>query len=123
MTRLAAKPDTLPAQSEADFQRMVVDMAHRLGWVTFSVRQAAVHFGKGADRKDMAFVTSGGWPDLVLCKPPKLLFAELKSEKKGAKVSPEQEEWIAWLKGCNEDVRVWSPRDWPEIEATLKGEA
>ena len=33
-----------------------------------------------------------GWPDLVLCRPPEIIFAELKTDRGG--VPPAQREWL-----------------------------
>lgn len=64
-----------------------------------------------------------GFPDLVLVRPPRVLFVELKSEK--GKLSEHQRDWIADLRGCPHiDVRVWFPSDWDsEIVPLLSKDA
>ena len=36
-----------------------------------------------------------GFPDLTLCRPPRLIFAELKGPK--GKLAPKQRQWLDWL--------------------------
>jgi hypothetical protein len=66
--------------------------------------------------------TSGaGWPDLVCVRPPRLIFAELKSET-GA-LRPRQCEWLDVLRLLPQvEVFVW-PADWDELVETLTGTA
>jgi len=63
-----------------------------------------------------------GFPDLVLVRPPRLLFVELKAE--GGKLTEAQEDWMRILAGCNQEWQVWRPSDWlsGRIEKVLKGE-
>ena len=73
-----------------------------------------------------------GFPDLVLVKPPRLIFAELKSDD--GKVSAEQAEWLLDLEAVSgavqqtliaghppSDVEVftWRPRDLDQIARVL----
>ena len=117
-SRRAAKPDAMHALSEADFQKMVVDAAHLLGWRTFAVRKSAAISAKTG--KVVSYVTNSGWPDLVLWKGSKMILWELKSDS--GKLSPEQALVLASLEDV-EDVHrvgcVW-PRDWNEIVETLR---
>ena len=46
-----------------------------------------------------------GFPDCVMVKPPRLIFAELKSEK--GVVSPEQQEWLDLLEQVGKDTKVY----------------
>ncbi len=65
-----------------------------------------------------------GFPDLVLAslKPwhprPRVLFRELKSDTED--LSREQKWWFEVLKAARADVAVWRPRDWDEIEKTMR---
>lgn len=89
--------------SEAQFQRWVITRAEELGWAVYHTHDS---------RRSQA-----GWPDLVLCKPPRLLFWELK--RMGGRVEPEQERWIARLKECGESARVVYPCEWRAVEEEL----
>jgi hypothetical protein len=91
-----------------------------------------------------------GFPDLVLVKPPRLIFAELKTDAKTSKPTEQQEEWLEDLRGVAEgvellrglaldvaekvqvaangiaespliEVHVWRPSDWPTVVETLTG--
>jgi len=55
-----------------------------------------------------------GFPDLVLARAGKVIFAELKSET--GKLSPTQREWANALG----TLRIWRPRDIDLIEAELR---
>lgn len=58
---------------EADFQREVLALARRHGWLVQHTYRGKT--GKGAWRTNAAT----GFPDLVLVRPPTLLFLELKA--------------------------------------------
>lgn len=60
-----------------------------------------------------------GFPDLVLVKPPQVIFMELKSPTGRTTVA--QREWLADLGRCEEvETRLYRPADWPEIENLLR---
>jgi hypothetical protein len=81
--------------SEADFQSQVLDHFH-------------VHDSRRSPH---------GFPDLVLCRPPELVFAELKSAT--GRLTAEQSAWLELLRACGQRVFCWRPADWAEITATL----
>lgn len=52
-----------------------------------------------------------GFPDLTMVRGPRLVFAELKSDR--GIVSSEQAEWLAALRRVEVvEVAVWRPEDW-----------
>ena len=62
--------------------------------------------------------STAGFPDLVLVKPPVVVFAELKTEK--GTPSKAQDEWLEQLGLCTDlSVHLWRPSDWDEIEERL----
>ena len=87
---IRARPET-----EKGFQGWVLEYAHLMGWAAFhpwtSIRSA------------------GGWPDLALCRPPRLVLAELKSER--GPTSPDQDRWLELLRRCPVEVYLWRPSD------------
>jgi hypothetical protein len=59
-----------------------------------------------------------GFPDLVLCRPPRLVVAELKTAT--GKATLAQQEWLAALGACTGvEAALWRPADWSLIDATL----
>ena len=67
---------------------------------------------------------NAGFPDLVLVKDGKIIFAELKRESKRAKLRDDQVVWIEELgraSGENVMVAVWRPSDRDHIWAVLSG--
>lgn len=80
-----------------DLQQNVATLAKHKGWrVQFWWR--SFHSGKG-------------FLDLVLARPPRLIFAEIKIPPD--KLSKEQQEWYEiWGKYKNIERYVWLPEDW-----------
>lgn len=93
----------MKAQTEKQFMALVVRLAKLCGWSVYHVHDS---------RR-----SAHGWPDLVLCRPPRILFVELKTDT--GEVKPEQAAWLAALTGCGLDARLWRPKDWSEIEDVL----
>lgn len=62
-----------------------------------------------------------GWPDVVLCKPPELIIAELKSAK--GKLTVDQKTWVYSLGSCGIETYVWRPADLPYIFERLRPKA
>jgi hypothetical protein len=60
-----------------------------------------------------------GWPDLALCRPPRLVLAELKTER--GVVSPDQARWIELLGECpGVEVYLWRPSDFDQVREILR---
>ena len=95
------------AITEAQHQAAIVELASLAEWLVYYVPDS---------RK-----CPRGFPDLVLVRPPLVLFIECKTDK--GKLRPEQREWLEALYRCDTvQARVWRPRDWNEIAETLGGE-
>lgn len=92
------------AESEKQFMAAVVDLARVLGWSCFHTY--------------LSIRSESGFPDLLLVRPPRLIFAELKSSR--GRLSPAQTAWLALLKAvpCAE-VHVWRPEDKQRIADVL----
>ncbi len=103
--------------SEKDLQKAVLEHARLLGW-------RVAHFAQSRAIRDGAFMTAQqghkGFPDLVLLRPPRLVFVELKSRR--GFVDFDQATWLNGL-GTVGGVEqyVWRPADWPDaIDSILR---
>lgn len=98
--------------AERDFHALVVSLAKRLGWRVAHTARAQVRGGRWLTP------TVAGLPDLLLCRPPRLIFAELKTDS--GRLSEPQREWLDALGKCaGVEVYLWRPSDWQAIVATL----
>jgi hypothetical protein len=87
--------------------------------LTDYVRDVARAFGWRRFHSWLSKHSPAGFPDEVLCRPPRLVFAELKSEK--GKLSAEQEAWLQDLRGVpGVECYVWRPSDMAEIAEVLR---
>jgi hypothetical protein len=97
------RPDLL---TEAQLSGLVVELARIGGWKryhTFNSKRS-----------------TGGFPDWVFVKDGRLLFVELKAEKKQPR--PDQREWLDALADVpNVEVYLWRPSDFDEIAHVLTG--
>lgn len=110
----------LESISEEDWQSTVIENARIRGWRIAHFRPALDPRRGGSWRTAMD--GDPGFPDLVLVKPGRLIFAELKSEK-GA-VSPGQRMWLDKLvtvAGAGVNVYVWRPSDLSWVLEVLAG--
>ena len=88
---------------EADFQNTVIEMARLHRWLVYHTHDS---------RR-----SAPGFPDLVLLRGGKLIFAELKVGKNN--LTESQRLWLSELCRCLPDVYLWRPCDWREIEEIL----
>jgi hypothetical protein len=93
------------AMNETEWQRTVTEYATLRGWLWYHTHDS---------RRSAA-----GFPDLVMVRRGRLIFAELKSERgllRGA-----QQTWLEALRDCCEgEAYVWRPSDWPRVERILR---
>ena len=100
---------------ERDFQRAVVELARITGWRVHHTRPALTRRGRWLT----PIQGDTGFPDLVLCRPPRVIFAELK--RTGGKPTPAQRGWLDALRQCaGVEVYLWTPADWSAIVETLQ---
>ena len=88
--------------SEKAFESQVKDLAKIHGWRYYHTWRS-IH-------------SPAGFPDVVMVKPPRVIFAELKSEH--GKLSQEQEEWLFDIANCKVDTveaYLWRPSDLESI--------
>ncbi len=104
-----------PTITEIQFLGQIIDLAHLCGWRVQHQRPAWTNKGYRTPIQGDA-----GFPDLVLVRPPRCLFVELKSDK--GKLSPEQERWLRELSAClGIQVCIWRPSDFDKIVEILRG--
>ena len=85
--------------------RQVVDAAKLFGWEHYHP-WLSVHSPRG-------------WPDLALCRPPRLILAELKSPT--GKLTEAQAHWLELLRGCpGVEAYCWRPQDWDGLVELLR---
>lgn len=108
MTRLAENTDgravLFRKVTEKQWQAQVEAWARRAGWRTYHTFSS--------------YGSAGGFPDLVMVRGERLIFAELKTEK--GKLSEKQQAWLDDL--CRlpyASIRVWRPSDQLAVKAAL----
>lgn len=92
------------ALTERRWQDQVMRLARICGWRCYHT-WSSMHSG-------------AGFPDLVLVKPPLLVFVELKRDV--GKVTAAQQEWLDALAACGCEVAVWRPADLERVVACLE---
>ena len=108
--RLSSADKAWRAISERDWQNQVHRLAHDLGWKYYHAPDnRPVH---GRIQKVVA-----GFPDCVLVKGNRLIFAELKKEL--GIVSEAQESWLAALAATGVECYVWRPSQMREVQQIL----
>lgn len=96
---------TLPAATEREFLRQVAELARLYRWRVY--------------HPWLSIRSERGWPDVALCRPPRLILAELKTAR--GKPTPSQAEWLAMLGQCpGVEVFLWRPDDFDTIAAILR---
>jgi hypothetical protein len=96
-----------PAATEKQLAAKVRDLAALFGWDRYHTH-----------RSDFS---PAGFPDETLVRPPRLIFAELKSDSPHAKPSPAQQTWLdvlARIPGV--EVYLWRPKDLDLIVRILR---
>lgn len=96
--------DTPSRQTEKQFMAQVIELAKLRGWA---------HYHTHDSRR-----SEEGFPDLVLTRRPRVIFAELKADR--GKVTAAQRAWMDELRACGQEVYLWRPRYWPAIEKLLR---
>lgn len=92
--------------SEREFTKWCMHFARLNEWMVYHT--------------EISIRSPAGFPDLVLLRPPELVFAELKSLKPSAKLGPVQQDWLRGLEACEVEVHLWTPSDIPQIIERLK---
>ena len=97
---------TMTPLSEKQWMAQVLEIAQTYGYLsyhTYDSRRSA-----------------GGFPDLVLVRPPRVLFCELKTEK--GRLTDTQKMWLSELSECpGVEAHVWRPSDLQLVGDVLAG--
>lgn len=104
MTAEIDAPAFLRGITEAQFMATVIDAATNLGYRVHHER-----FSVGS---------RPGFPDLVIMGKGRVIFAELKDDRR--KPTPAQQEYLDYLRSEGIDAYLWRPSDWDDIEDILK---
>ncbi len=91
------------AMSEDQWQATIMDLAFALQWDAYHT-----HDSRGSQP---------GFPDLVLVRD-RVIFAELKTER--GRTTAQQYGWQLRLKDAGAETYIWRPRDYPQVEQTLR---
>jgi hypothetical protein len=93
------------AVSERDLTAYVRDLAKAFGWRRYHT-WTSIH-------------SPAGFPDEVLVRPPRLVFAELKSAS--GRLKPEQDAWLEALRQVpGVETYTWRPEHMDEIAEVLR---
>ena len=108
--------------TEAQLQDAILETAALLGWLCYHARPARTGAGWRTAAQGNG---AAGFPDVVMARGGRLIFAELKSGR--GKLSPDQLEWQEQIEpiACvnpGVDYFVWTPADWTAgvVEETLR---
>jgi hypothetical protein len=93
------------ALTEKQWQAQVTDLAKVYRWAVYHTQ--------------ISKWSEAGWPDLALCRPPRLILAELKSDK--GKTTEGQRYWLNLLDGCpGVETHLWRPADFDAVCQALR---
>ncbi len=105
---------TLPPLSETDFSNQVYDLARQTGWRCVHQRPGQTRGGRWATQMQ----GDVGFPDWVMVRGDRLVFAELKSAN--GKATPQQVEWLQALDRVEHvTAQLWRPHDLDAIATLL----
>lgn len=95
----------LPPINERQWQAQITDLAKTFGWAVYHTQ--------------LSKWSESGWPDLALCRPPRLVLVELKSA--AGKLSAGQARWLQLLGACpGVETFLWRPADLDRAVSVLR---
>jgi hypothetical protein len=101
----------LPRLTEKQWQAAIVATAKQFSWSVYHT--------------EYSIRSTPGFPDLVLVKPPRVIFAELKTASPNSRVSQHQQAWLDLLGDCDGvETYLWrdGTDDIEDIARILMGE-
>lgn len=123
---MSLRPELNRWTTETEFCDLVVTFARLHRWLVYHPRPLRRASGKW----ETPIQGDAGFPDLVMVRPPRILFVELKTMR-GA-LGRAQAAWLEALTACAVaawpsgdgpapvEVYVWRPDDWDALEALLR---
>jgi len=102
----------MPPRNETELLEQTIELAMLRGWRVTHVRPARTDDGWRTP-----YQGHSGLPDLILARRGQVLLAELKSNDRRAKPTPDQQAWLAAAGG---NGFLWRPTTWEsEVIPTL----
>lgn len=92
-----------PEPPEAAFQQQVIELAKRQGWECYFTWSS--------------INSPAGFPDLVMVRGPRVVFAELKRDSN--QLSEDQRRWLWKLAAAGQEVYLWKPVAWKQIDRVI----
>ena len=106
-------------QSERSFQSSVVQYAEMMGWRVWHDRATNVpRRCPNCGATPRIIRNPGGLPDLILVRRPRVVWVELKSER--GRLTDDQAVWLRDLRASEQEVYLWRPSMWQEVEQVLR---
>ena len=112
---------------ERDWQRTVLEYARFRDWKAAHFDASVRVVRDGGRTRHVGDRGAAGFPDLVLVREDRLIFAELKQDS--TYPSAKQREWLDLLLSAARrvgddllpkwEVYIWRPRDWDEVQVAL----
>ena len=103
------------AITEREFSQQVEGLLTMFGWHWCHFRPARTEDGWRT-----ALSGYQGFPDYLMVKGHRVIYAELKSAK--GQPTPEQYEWLLALTEARQEVYLWRPDDFNEVSGILETE-
>jgi hypothetical protein len=105
--------------TERAFERQIIAYAELRGWRVFKDRATNMPRSCKVCKAPIRTArNAAGLPDLILVRRPRVVWAELKSER--GKLSDEQRAWLMDLAACEQEVYIWRPSEWKDLERVLR---
>ena len=103
-----------PPLTELDFMHQVTGYAVLRGWDWLHIRPGRT---KDSWRTPVSGTLGAGFPDLLLIRGSRIIFAELKRD--GGKPTADQRRVLDVL-GQAAEAYCWTPKDWDFLERELR---
>jgi len=107
---------------EPAFQGQVIGLLRVYGWHRIYHAPDGGHApAPGRRRVAGGQIPEGrGFPDIVAIRGPRILVAELKTDK--GRIGPGQEAWLDAFHVAGAEAYLWRPRDWDTLHDVIRGD-